>query len=55
MASKSWIAALAVLVAVAAGSYLGLRALQPEPLPEAATSSSRRRLTRRMPARPFAR
>ncbi len=34
MASKSWLAALAVLVAVAAGSYLGFRALQPAPLPE---------------------
>lgn len=34
MASKSWVAALAALVVVAAGSYLGFRALQPEPLPE---------------------
>ncbi|MBT8764811.1 HlyD family secretion protein [Metapseudomonas boanensis] len=34
MASKSWIAALAVLTAAAVGSYLGFRALQPAPLPE---------------------
>lgn len=34
MASKSWVAALAALVVVAAGSYVGFRVLQPEPLPE---------------------
>lgn len=34
MTKGSWVAALAVLTVVAAGSYAGFRALQPEPLPE---------------------
>ncbi|MBI2379516.1 MAG: HlyD family efflux transporter periplasmic adaptor subunit [Gammaproteobacteria bacterium] len=34
MTAKSWFIALAALLAVAAGSYLGFLALRPEPLPE---------------------